>query len=140
MTNERQFLRASALGLLGAVAQEHPLSHQSSKAARFILTSRHGVDVEVMFEKDDRSPPNLWCLEKAAGAALIGKLGPRSSPARLLRTTLGSDGKPQYGRHSSLERMEQLGDADLVCFSPQSLAELGEIIDRLRSVAAADLL
>lgn len=140
MSDERQFLKTAAFGLLSAIAKEHPLSHQDSKAARFLLTSRHGVDVEIMFERNDRSPPNLWCLEKAAGAVLVGKLRPRSSPAYLLRTTLDRDGKPQYGRHSSLEPMGQLGDADLVCFVPQSLAELGEIIDRLRSVSAADLL
>jgi hypothetical protein len=140
MTEDRQFIKDAAVGLLGAVAKEHPLGHQPSKAARFVLTSRSGVDVEIMFEKNDRSPQNLWCLEKAAGAALIAKLQPRPSPARLLRTTLGPDGKPQYGRHSSLERMDQLGEADLVCFAPQSLAALGEIIDRLRSVTTADLL
>lgn len=140
MTVDRKVIKDATIGLLSAIAQEHPLGHQPNKAARFTLKSQHGVNVEVMFEKDDHSPPNLWCLEKAAGAALVSKLRPRSSPARLLRTTLGSDGRPQYGRHSSLERMKQLGDADLVCFSPQSLAELGEIIDRLRSVTAADLL
>jgi hypothetical protein len=140
MIEDRQFIKDAAAALLGAIAQEHPLGHQSSKAARFVLTSRHGVNVEVMFEKNDGSPPNLWCLEKAAGAALIARLRPRLSQARLLRTSLGPDGKPQYGRHSSLERMAQLGDANLVCFAPQSLAEFGEIIDRLRSVSAADLL
>jgi hypothetical protein len=140
MTEDRQFIKDAAVGLLGAVAQEHRLGHQPSKAARFVLTSQHGTNVEIMLEKDERSPPNLWCLEKAAGAALIGKLRPRPSPARLLRTSLGPDGKPRYGRHSSLERMDQLGEADLVCFAPRSLAELGEIIDRLRSVTAADLL
>lgn len=140
MTEESQFLKEAAVGLLAAIAKEHPLGHQPSKAARFVLTSRHGVDVEVMFEKDDGSRPNLWCLEKAAGAALIGKLRPSLKPARLLRASLGSGGKAQYGRHSSLEHMNQLGDADLVCFSLRSVTELGEIIDRLRSVSAADLL
>lgn len=140
MSEDRQFIKDAAVGLLGAIAMEHRLGHQPSKAARFVLTSRHGADVEIMFEKNEHSPPNLWCLEKAAGAALIAKLQPRSSPARLLRTTLGPDGRPQYGRHSSLEKMDQLGEADLVRFAPRSLAELGVIIDRLRSVTAADLL
>lgn len=140
MTEDRQFLKTAAIGLLGAIAMEHPLGHQHSKATRFILTSRRGVDIEIMFEKDDRRPPNLWCLEKAAGTALIGKLQPTLSPARLLRTSIGPDGKLRYGRHSSLERMEQLGDADLACFTLRSLTELGEIIDRLRSVSAAELL
>lgn len=140
MTEERQFLKEAAVGLLGAVAKEHPLGHQASKAARFLLKSRHGIDVEIMFEKNGGSPPNLWCLEKAAGAALTGKLRAKLLPAHLLRTSSGPDGKPQYGRHSSLEQMDQLGDTDLVRFAPESLAELGEIIDRLRNVSASELL
>jgi hypothetical protein len=140
MSEDSQFIKDAVMGLLSKIAEKHPQGHQSSKAARFVLTSRHGVDVEIMFEKNDSSPPNLWCLEKAAGPTLIGRLDPRRSPAHRLRTTVGRSGKPKYGRHSALERMNQLGGADLVCFAPKSIAELGEIIDRLRSVTAADLL
>ncbi|WP_139323317.1 hypothetical protein [Roseomonas sp. TAS13] len=139
MMEDRQFLKDGAVGLLTAIAEEHPLGHQPSKAARFVLTSRHGVKVEIMFEKNMTSPPNLWCLEKAASPALIARLKPKRSSASKLRTSRGPDGKVQYGRHSSLERMGQLGEADLVCFAPDSFAEIGEIIDRLRSVTASDL-
>lgn len=137
---DRQLLKDGAVGLLTALAEEHPLGHQPSKAARFVLTSRHGIKVEIMFEKNMKSPPNLWCLEKAAGSALIARLKPKPSPASKLRSSRGPDGEVQYGRHSSLERMNQLGDADLVCFAPESFAEIGEIMDRLRSVTASDLL
>jgi len=137
---DRQLLKDGAVGLLTAIAEEHPLGHQPSKAARFVLTSRHDVRVEIMFEKNMTVPPNLWCLEKAAGPALIARLKPKPSPASKLRTSRGPDGKVQYGRHSSLERMDQLGDADLVCFAPESFAEVGEIIDRLRSVTASDII
>jgi hypothetical protein len=51
----------------------------------------------------------------------------------------GKDGEPLYGRHSALQKMPQLGQADLVCFVPNSVAELGQIIDRLRDVGAGDL-
>ncbi len=139
MSDDRQLLKDAAFALLGAIAREHPLGHQASKAARFILTSQHGAEVEIMFEKNPESPPNFWCLEKAAGPALIARLSPRASPARSLRTARGSDGMPRYGRHSSLERMPQLGEADLVCFAVHSLTELGEITDRLRSTAPSDL-
>jgi hypothetical protein len=138
--DDRQLLKEGAVGLLTAIAEEHSLGHQSSKAARFVLTLHHGLKVEIMFEKNMTSPPNLWCLEKAAGPALIAKLKPKPSPASKLRTSHGPDGKVQYGRHSSLERMDQLGEADLVCFAPESFTEIGEIIDRLRSVTASDLL
>ncbi|WP_338929205.1 hypothetical protein WDZ11_22180 (plasmid) [Roseomonas mucosa] len=74
---DRQFLKDGAVGLLTAIAEEHPLGHQPSKAARFVLTSRHGVKVEIMFEKNMTSPPNLWCLEKAASPALIARLKPK---------------------------------------------------------------
>ena len=140
MIEDWQLLKDGAVGLLTAIAEEHPLGHQRSKAARFVLISRHGVKVEIMFEKNMTSPRNLWCLEKAAGPALIARLKPKSSPASKLRTSYGADGKVQYGRHSSLERMDQLGEADLVCFAPESLTEIGEINDRLRSVTASDLL
>lgn len=140
MMEDRQLLKDGAVGLLTAIAEEHPLGHQPGKAARFVLTSRHGVKVEIMFEKDEESPPNLWCLEKAAGPALIARLKPKPSPASKLRTSRGANGKFRYGRHSSLERMDQLGEADLVCFAPEFFAEIGEIIDRLRSVTASDLL
>jgi hypothetical protein len=139
MSEDRQFLKDAAFAMLGAIARKHPLGHQASKAARFILTSRHGAEVEIMFEKNPESPPNFWCLDKAAGAALIARLSPRASPARLLRTARGSDGMPHYGRHSSRERMPQLGEADLVCFALRSLTELGEITDRLRSITPSDL-
>jgi hypothetical protein len=137
---DRQLLKSGAVGLLTAIAEEHPLGHQPSKAARFIITSRHGVKVEIMFEKNMTVPPNLWCLEKAAGPALIARLKPKPSPVSKLRTSRGPDGKVQYGRHSPFERMDQLGEADLVCFAPGSFIEIGEIIDRLRSVTASDLL
>lgn len=139
MTEEQKFLKAAAMGLLAAVAEEHPKGHQRRDGARFVLTSKFGADVEIMFEKDDKHPPNLWCLEKAAGAALIRKFRPTPKPASALWTSIGSDGKPEYGRHSALKPMPQLREADLVYFTLRSLGELGEIIDRLRSITAADL-
>jgi hypothetical protein len=139
MTADRPFLKAATLGVLNAVAQEQSPGHQDSKAGRYVLTSRSGVSVEVMFEKNDSAPPNLWCLERAAGEALIAALAPRPSPASDLRTKRGKNGDLLYGRHSALEKMPQLGEADLVCFALSSLTELGQVIDRLRSVTAADL-
>ena len=139
MIEDREFLKRAIIALLDAVADEHEEGHQPSKAARYVLLSRHGARIEVMFEKNADSPPNIWCLEAAAGRALIAELGPRPSPATALRTKLGKDGDALYGRHSALERMSQLGGADLVCFAPKCMAEVGRIIDRLRDVAPSDL-
>lgn len=139
MTADRRFLKDAIRGPLDAVAQKHPQGHRSSKAARYVLTSQDGTPVEVMFEKNEDSPPNIWCHMGAAGEALIAALNPRRSPASGLWTERGKDGEPRYGRHSAVEHMPQLGGADLVCFAPETLAEVGQIIDRLRGVTASDL-
>ena len=139
MTEDREFLKRAITSLLDAIAAEHEERHQPSKAARYVLLSRHCARVEVMFEKNADSPSNIWCLEAAAGKTLIAELVPRPSPASTLWTKRGKDGEALYGRHSALERMGQLGGADLVCFAPKCMAEVGRIIDRLRDVAPSDL-
>ena len=134
MNTDRAFLKKAILGLLASVAEERSPGHQEIKADRYVLISKDGIPVEIMFEKNDDAPPNLWCLERAAGEALIAALAPKRSPKVELWK------KPdQYGRHSALRVMPQLGEADLVCFNPGTLAQVGQIIDRLRSVTAADL-
>lgn len=50
---------------------------------------------------------------------------------------MGKSGKPTYGRISALLPMPQLRDADLVYFTPSSLAQLGQIVDQLLAVSAA---
>lgn len=60
----------------------------------------------------------------------------KPSPASKLRSEISKDGKPLYGRHSALEKMPQLGEADPIYFAPTNLAELGEILDQLLTVSA----
>ena len=127
------------LGLLDAVADEHPLGHQPSKAARYVLLSRHGARVEIMFEKNAGSPAHLWCRESAAGTALIATQRSQLYPYSALWAKRGADGERLYGRHSALRTMPQLGGADLVRFTPACVAEAEQIIDRLRGVTPADL-
>lgn len=134
MTLDRATLKASAVALLDVLADEHPLGHQASKARRYVLTAPGGTPLEVMFEQDADSSANLWALEKAAGP-LAGK--GRRKPAADLRTRTGKDGKILYGRHSGLEKMTQLGEADLICFTPADLADLGAILDQLLAASAA---
>ena len=132
-------LKRDILGLLDAVADEHPLGHQPRKAARYVLLSRHGARVEIMFEKNADSPANLWCHERAAGAALIATLQPQRYPSSALWAKRGAGGERLYGRHSALRAMPQLGEADLVRFTPTCVTEAEQIIDRLHAVTPADL-
>lgn len=140
MSGERDFLKRATLGRLGAVAEEHPAGHQDSKAARFLLASADGARVEVMVEKNDDSPLNIWCHVRAVDEALLASV-PRSitSPASKLWTGNGKDGRPAYGRHSALRGMGQLADADLACLKPETAGQIGLIIDRLRRVRRSDL-
>ena len=131
--------KRTILGLLDTVADEHPLGHQPSKAAHYVLLSHHGARVEIMFEKNVNSPSNFWCRESAASAALIAALRPQHYPSSALWTKRGVDGECLYGRHSALRTMPQLGEADLVRFTPTCLTEAEQIIDRLRTVTPADL-
>jgi hypothetical protein len=133
MSPDRAFLKKAIIGLLDAVAQEHPLGHQDVYASRYVLSSREGATVEILVEKGEKSPPNIWCLADAAGEALIAALKPTPSPAAKLWQKPG-----QYGRHSGLRSMPQLGEADLVCFAPISLEQVGQLIDRLWSVTKSD--
>lgn len=131
MTIERAIIRQSIALLLDAIGKPHPLGHQASKVRRYILSSRSGKLHEVMFEQNAESPPNMWITLEAAGSLVGGKISHKLSPAASLRTTTGKTGKTNYGRHSALETMPKLGEADLVCFAPKSLAEVGEILDQL---------
>jgi hypothetical protein len=139
MTTDRAFLKTAILGLLAAIGEEHSLGHQDSKAGRYTVVSRQGVPIEIMFEKNEEAPPNIWCLERAAGSALIAAQNPRRSPASDLRAKRGKNGEALYGRHSALDKMPQLSDADLVCFTPKTLGEFGQIIDRLQSVTVSEI-
>ncbi len=139
MSDERKRLKHAIVALLDTIAVEHPLKHQGSKAQRYVLTSRYGVPVEIMFEKNEDSPPNLWVAEGAAGRKLIADAPNKPSPAAKLRTKMGKDGELHYGRHSALEHMPQLGEADLVCFAPASFQHVGQIVDRLLDVTVAEL-
>lgn len=138
MSLDRDTLKLAAVALLDSLADPHPLGHQESKARRYVLTAPGGTALELMFEQDPDSRPNLWMLAKAG--ALSGSYPPhRLFPAASLRTKRGKDGKLLYGRHSALERMPQLGDADLVCFIPTNLQELGAVLDRALAASAAGI-
>ena len=127
----RNRLKAAAEGLLDALALPHPLGHQASKANRYNLPTRSSVHIELMMEKDKGAPLNIWVEERHAIAFVGGTIPHRQSPASKLWTSVGKNGKPNYGRHSALENMPALGNADLICLAPRNLEELGRILDHL---------
>lgn len=140
MSEQREILKRGIIARLDAVARQHKLGNQSRYANRYMLTTADGTDLEVMFEKSEKTPPNIWCLRSAAGQALIADLKPKDSPAALLWQKRNKKGELLYGRHSALEKMPQLGRADLVCFAPKTMGEANQIIDRLLNVTKAELL
>jgi hypothetical protein len=135
MSLPRSQFKAAIAALLDEVASEHPEGHQANKARRYTIGSG-GSRIEVMLERDDASQANLWVTTSAAGP-LIGSAIPNEvRPSSELWTKRGKDGALNYGRHSALERMPQLGGADLVKFTPRNLADLGTILDRLLEAVA----
>ena len=132
MTMARDNLKVAILQRLSEVATEHPNGHQGKLAARFILRSKDGDGIELMFEKGPVSAPNLWMHHKFAKPLLGGEIDYRESPAHGLFVAENEKGKKIYGRHAGLLAMRQLADADLVCFKIKSSAELDRMIDVLR--------
>lgn len=134
MPIDRSHLKAAIAAMLDALAVKHPLGHQDAYARRYILTARSGKRVEVMFEQSPKTPANIWIESRIAGPLTTSGIKQRAAPASVLYARPGKSGSPRYGRHSALENMPDLGKADLVCLQPETLAEAGEIIDRLLAV------
>lgn len=134
----RDQLKQAVAALLDSLALEHPLGHQDSKAARYVLTTSGGAQIELMFEKNAQVPANLWCVDKAV-ARLPGGLAGTHSLASGLHAHKNAKGQTLYGRHSSLENMPQLGRADLIRFRLENLSDAGVILDHLLTVTPADL-
>jgi hypothetical protein len=85
------------------------------------------------------SSANCWCLRAAAGWSLIADLVPRTFPSIALWTKRNQEGELLYGRHSALEKMPQLGKADLVRFELKHFNQAEKIVERLQSLTPADL-
>ena len=127
-------LRRAILHRLDEVAVEHPAGHQGVYAARYLMRTRQGGSVELMFQKGLNSPPNLWVVERFVAELLDDETFEfRRSPASALFTTKGKDGEPNYGRHSALKTMTQLSHADLVCIRLSTLGELDRIIQHIET-------
>lgn len=133
-TLARDALKAAILQRLAELAVEHPSGHQDKLAARFILRSRGGEAIELMFEMGPATPANLWIHRKFAGPLLASDIEQRESPARILYAVTNGNGKKVYGRHTALLAMRQLADADLVCFKLVAVSEIEAAIGMLRQI------
>lgn len=128
MTLSRAALKGAVLDRLDILGREHPLGHQGAYANRYTLRSDHGAPIEVMFEKGAKSPANLWVRADQAGALRGGPIPLRHSPAAMLYQKPSKDGGRSYGRHSALEPMPLLGQADLLCLVLRSVEDLERVV------------
>ena len=131
MSVDRTHLKSAIAAMLDVLATEHSLGHQEAYARRYVLTTRSGKRIELMFEQSPKSPANIWVEVSVAGSLTASGTKHRLSPASALYAKPGKGGDPQYGRHSALEMMPALGKADLICMQPGTLAEAGAILDHL---------
>lgn len=127
-------LKRAIIMRLDREAKEHSKGHQKSYANRYAMRSSDGALVELMFEKGEKSPANLWVKQDFVRDLLDGRIPFTPSPASKLYQTFGKTGEKQYGRHSALEDMMQLGKADLVCFALRNMGDLDRILTALAQV------
>lgn len=118
--------------LLDQAGREHRSKHQGTYANRYVIHVMGGVSFEVMYEKGAKSPPNIWCLAKVADH--VSGVDREIDSAERLRQVPG-----QYGRHSALEHMPQLANADLAKFVPKTLTEVRTIIDTIKTLSENSL-
>lgn len=127
MSNDVQF-KKQVEKLLDQAGREHASKHQPSKANRYVIQVMGGFPFQVMFEKDAKSPPNIWCLANVANH--VTGVECEIDRADRLRQVPG-----QYGRHSALEQMPQLANADLAKFVPKTLTDVRAIIDAIKALS-----
>lgn len=127
MTQDMQF-KKQVEKLLDQAGREHSSNHQPSKANRYVIGVTGGFPFQVMYEKGAKTPPNIWCLAKVADH-VTGVDWEIDRADRLQQVP------DQYGRHSALEQMPQLANADLAKFVPKTLTDVRAIIDAIKALS-----
>ncbi|MGQ8630157.1 hypothetical protein ACUTJJ_01575 [Agrobacterium sp. DKPNP3] len=127
MSNDTQF-KKQVEKLLDQVGREHTSKHQPTKANRYVIGVTGGFPFQVMYEKSAKAPPNIWCLANVADH--VTGVECEIDRADRLRQVSG-----QYGRHSALELMPQLANADLAKFVPKTLTDVRTIIDAIKALS-----
>lgn len=114
--------------LLDHAGREHRSKHQGVYANRYVIQVMGGVPFEVMYEKGAKTPPSIWCLAKIADH--VTGVDYEIDGAGRLRQIPGL-----YGRHSALEHMPQLANADLAKFVPKTLTDVRAIINAIKTLS-----
>ena len=133
-------LKREIISRLDRVAHEHPMGHQRRYANRYVLLSSAGLRVELMFQKDEKTPAYLWVKKQFVEELLYNEsmnnnLIYKESLSSDLYNVVSNTGKLQYGRHSALSSMPQLVDADLVRFKLRNTSDFERIIETLKILA-----
>lgn len=127
----RAELKAVCLALLDEYAVEHPAGHQGKLAARYVLRSRAGERIGLMFEKHEATPANLWVDRRYASNLLDTGAEVRAYPASALYLPTEPGAKRQYGRHAALKAMRDLAHVDLVRFTIDRPDQLLKVLTHL---------
>lgn len=131
----RKELKVACLAMLDQNAVEHPAGHQGKLAARYVLRSKVGGRIGLMFEKSDKTKPLLWVEQRFLRELVVSDIEFRVYPASSLYQTVEPGGKQPYGRHAALKSMRDLAHADLVRFSIDRVEQLRTILTHLATVA-----
>ena len=67
-------LKRAIVMRLDCEAKEHSKGHQKSYANRYSMRSSDGALIELMFEKGEKSPANLWVKEDFVRDLLDGSI------------------------------------------------------------------
>lgn len=130
----RDMLIAACLTLLDQIAAEHPAGHQGKLAARYIIRSRSGERIGLMFEKGGRTKPYLWVARSYAPGLIEADIEFRVYLASSLYQAADTELKPLYGRHSALKPMRDLANVDLVRFTIDRVAQMELIKQKLKQI------
>lgn len=125
-------LKRALINRLNAVAEEHRLGHQDAYANRYSMRSNHDAAIELMFEKDPTTEPNLWVMAEQVASIPEGQIPSKHYLKNDLYKIPAKNGGMQYGRHSALEKMTWLGKADLVRFTLRNIADLDHVLSTLK--------
>lgn len=130
----RMGLKKICLSMLDSFAIEHPAGHQKELAARYVLRSTNGERVCLMFEKGEKSAPNLWFAQCYASQLALSDLIHRIYPASALYQPKEEGKKQGYGRHSALKSMRDLANVDLVRVTIERPGQMQDLLETLAAV------
>lgn len=126
----RDDMKAACIAVLDEAALEHPAGHTGS-VGRYVLRSKVGDRIEILFEKRGKGRSKLWIAQQHAGALLDAGMELRTYPASDIYKSSEDGGHLSYGRHSALKSMRGLANADLVRFTINQVEQVEVILAKL---------